>query len=43
VGEKKCITYIGEETLEIPLGRPKHGWVDNINTGPKEIGGEGVN
>jgi hypothetical protein len=38
VGDKKCLTFIGEETWEIPLGRPTHGWVDNINIGPKELG-----
>jgi hypothetical protein len=43
VGDKKYLTFIGEETLEIPLGRLMHGWVDNINTAPKELGMEDVN
>jgi hypothetical protein len=40
MGEKRLL--VGKPKGEIPLGRPRHGWIDNIKMDILEIGLGGV-
>jgi len=44
VGEERCLyrVLVGKPEGKRPLGRPRHGWEDNIKMDVQEVGGRGA-